>query len=98
MSVYCRHPVEFVDFLKNWVVATSDSLIQMARSRLYRKEPIFAQARKLANALTTDIFDHLQGQDVGSARFPLGIGLCLGGFVIHANLGHVGHLFAGLQQ
>jgi len=45
---------------ENWVAGMSDSLIQMARSRLYRPGPILGQTRKLANALTTDIFDHMQ--------------------------------------
>jgi hypothetical protein len=57
---------------ENWVVGMSDSLIQMARSRLYRQGPIFGQARKLANALTTDIFDHMQEPGCCFSTFSLG--------------------------
>src|SRR5258708_33865573 len=50
----------------------SDSLIQMARSRLYRQGPIFGQARKLANALTTDIIDHMQEPGCCFSTFSFG--------------------------
>jgi hypothetical protein len=98
MSVDCRRPAEFPDLLR---IGCRDERLTHSDGEVrfvYRQEPIFGQARKLVNALTTDIFDQCRSQDIVSARFHSGIGLCLGGFVIHANLGHVGHFFAGLQQ
>jgi hypothetical protein len=82
---------------ENWVVRLSDSIGSRGHVRIDKGRSFASQ--KTRKCVDNRHLDTCWNQhDVVPARFHSASGRRLGGFVIHANLGNMGHRTAALQQ